>query len=82
MELDYGTEIDAEKLPNKPVTVRDFRPEDIPEAQRLLEKTQGRYLVQEEGAAAGASKASEPNPYGECRKRQEPTVRSHSKPQQ
>ena len=46
VELDYGTEIDAEKLPNKPVTVRDFRPEDIPEAQRLLEKTQGRYLVQ------------------------------------
>jgi predicted acetyltransferase len=45
VELDYITEIDAEKLPNRLVDCRDFKTEDIPEAQRLLEETQRKYLV-------------------------------------
>ena len=46
VELDYETEIEVNILPEETRLVsRAFKEEDIPEAQRLLEQTQNRYLV-------------------------------------
>ncbi|TFH15724.1 GNAT family N-acetyltransferase [Candidatus Bathyarchaeota archaeon] len=46
VELDYDTEIDLDKLPEDPrLRARPFEEEDIVGAQKLLEKTQERYLV-------------------------------------
>jgi len=46
VELDYETKIEVNKLPEETSLVsREFKEEDIPQAQSLLEQTQNRYLV-------------------------------------
>lgn len=46
VELDYETTIEPDKLPAETsLASREFKESDVPEAQRLLEHTQSRYLV-------------------------------------